>query len=86
MKTTHQIGATFSANMVVICEAQVTAVGDNADVGRPAVPMLVFAVISVRLEAFPDERTLRFRHPFLFSHVMTHFSTKFLFIESSTSE
>ncbi|CAM9306840.1 unnamed protein product [Pylaiella littoralis] len=36
------------ANMVVICEAQVTAVGDNADVGRPAVPMLVFAVISDR--------------------------------------
>ncbi|CAM9306733.1 unnamed protein product [Pylaiella littoralis] len=36
------------ANMVVICEAQVSAVGDTADDGRPAVPVLVFAVISER--------------------------------------
>lgn len=36
------------ANMVVICEAQVTDAGDRGDDGSPAVPLLVFAVISVR--------------------------------------
>lgn len=35
------------ANMVVICEAQVTAVGDTANEDNPSTPLLVFAVISV---------------------------------------
>ncbi|CAM9917404.1 unnamed protein product, partial [Ectocarpus fasciculatus] len=36
------------ANMVVICEAQVTAVGDTANEDNPSTPLLVFAVISER--------------------------------------
>ncbi|CAM9107878.1 unnamed protein product, partial [Hapterophycus canaliculatus] len=34
--------------MVVICEAQATAAGDSRDDGSPAVPLLIFAVISER--------------------------------------
>ncbi|CAM9550665.1 unnamed protein product [Scytosiphon promiscuus] len=36
------------ANMVVICEAQVTAVGDSGNNGSPRIPLLVFPVISER--------------------------------------